>query len=190
MVADGAGVAVGAEIEAMREAVQVPLIGNGDVKTPDDALRMMRETGCDGVMVGRAAIANPWTLGQIAAAMRRLPIPPEPALPERVDTALEHLRLMIDYESAPLPKLTEGPARMLKTLAGSRDDVDSSDDPEARACRALRGIIPMYIKGAPGAAQLRARLTQCSRYAEFEHLLRDFLLQASQNRTASAIQTP
>lgn len=140
-------------IGSLREAVRVPLIGNGDVKTPDDARRMMRETGCDGVMVGRASISNPWALAKISAWMRGDAPPPEPTLAERIEVALEHLRLMVDYET----KSEEGGA-----------------DPELRACRALRGQIPMYIKGFHGAAPLRDRLTRCSSVAEFEELLRGF----------------
>ncbi len=137
-------------IEAMRASVQVPLIGNGDVKKPDDALKMMRETGCDGVMVGRAAISNPWLLRDIVLASKRLLPASPPRLSERVEVALEHLRLMIEFESK------------------------HSDMGELFACRQLRGQIPMYIKGYPGAAPLREKLTKCSSYKEFEALLVDF----------------
>ena len=85
-------------IRQMREAVQVPLIGNGDVKTAEDARRMLSETGCDGVMVGRAAISNPWALARIRAGMTGETTPPEPTLHDRVETALEHIRLMIQFE--------------------------------------------------------------------------------------------
>lgn len=138
-------------IRRLRSAVQVPLIGNGDVKTPEDAHRMLDETGCDGVMVGRAAISNPWTLARIRAGLTGETIPKEPSLHERVETALEHLRLMIEFETESQP-----------------------DGAEMHACRALRGQIPMYIKGAFGASQLREKLTRCSTYVEFEDLLRAF----------------
>jgi tRNA-dihydrouridine synthase B len=138
-------------ISEIREAVRVPLIGNGDVKTPEDALKMLRETGCDGVMVGRAAISNPWALARIRAAMTGEPAPPEPTLRDRIDVALEHLRLMVENER--------------------RTD---ERDAELRACRALRGQIPMYVKGEPGAAQARERLTRCSSVAEFEEILEAF----------------
>lgn len=133
-------------ITQLREAVQIPLIGNGDVKTPEDALRMVQETGCDGVMVGRAAISNPWTLGRISAAISGMPVPPEPSLQDRVDAAMEHLETMVDYE-----------------------------DSELAACRALRGQIPMYIKGFPGAAQLRGQLTRCNTVAENREILAEFV---------------
>ncbi len=135
-------------IEQMREAVQVPLIGNGDIKSPEDALEMLDKTGCDGVMVGRAAISNPWALGQISAALSGRKAPAAPTLDDRIETALEHLRLMIESETNGDP-----------------------NGAEMRACRALRGQIPLYIKGAYGASQLRNKLTACSTYAEYEDLL-------------------
>lgn len=143
-------------IGALREALTIPLIGNGDVKTPDDALRMVRETGCDGVMVGRAAISNPWALQRIVAAVKRLPTPAEPTLEQRIEIALEHLRLMIEFESAPVGGEPAPP------------------DGELRAVRALRGQVPMYLKGAPGAAKARERLTRLSSYDEVEAELRAF----------------
>jgi tRNA-dihydrouridine synthase len=59
------GVADWSLIQAVKEAIQIPVIGNGDIRLPVDALRMMRETGCDGVMIGRAASSNPWIFRQI-----------------------------------------------------------------------------------------------------------------------------
>ena len=146
-------------IAALRDAVSVPLIGNGDVKTPGDAVRMLRETGCDGVMVGRAAISNPWRLRAIREGMdaylagRSYEEDPEVVVPlgERVRTALEHLRLTIEEEARRDPEGAEG-----------------------RACRSLRGQMPLYIKGEFGASQLRDKLTRCSTYAEYETLLDEF----------------
>jgi tRNA-dihydrouridine synthase B len=138
-------------IAAMRRAVSVPLIGNGDVKTAEDATRMLRETGCDGVMVGRAAISNPWALARISAELRGLPQPEPPTLEARIQTALEHLRLMIEFEE-------------------QADPIGA----ELRATRALRGQIPLYIKGEHGAAQIRERLTKCSSYEEVEGILSEF----------------
>ncbi len=136
-------------IEDLRSAVKVPLIGNGDIRTPENALEMLNKTGCDGVMVGRAAISNPWALGRVSAALEGKPLPAEPTLSERVETALEHLRILIEHE-------------------------EKAGDGELRACRALRGQIPLYIKGVFGASQLRNQLHACSTYAEYEHLLRAF----------------
>jgi tRNA-dihydrouridine synthase B len=148
-------------IQQMREAVQVPLIGNGDVKTADDAQRMLRETGCDGVMVGRAAISNPWALRDIQLGMRGLPPGPAPTLSERVATALQHLRLMVACEA-------EAESFEQAQLQ------DNFKDAEMRACRALRGQVPLYIKGEIGASVLRDRLTRCSTIGEYEALLFEF----------------
>lgn len=143
-------------ITQLRESVQIPLIGNGDIKTPDDALKMMRETGCDGVMVGRAAISNPWTLARISSAMRGEPIPPEPSIQERIEVALEHLRLMIEFEKQ----------EFLESKKGI--------DPEHFAVRQLRGQLSMYIKGQPGAAEVREIITKCNTYDEVAGTLSRF----------------
>jgi tRNA-dihydrouridine synthase B len=155
-------------IRQMREAVQVPLIGNGDVKRPEDALRMLAETGCDGVMVGRAAISNPWVLARIRAAMTGDEEPPEPTLGERIAVALEHLRLMIAIEA--------DTHSYEEALLLSQDRLK---DAELRASRHLRGQIPMYVKGEPGAAQVRERLTKCSSLAEYEDVLEGFASRVS-----------
>lgn len=140
-------------IGQLREAVRIPLVGNGDVKTPEDALRMLDETGCDGVMVGRAAISNPWALNRIVAGVKGEPVPKEPTLRERIETALSHLRMMVAFEEE----------------AGAEPK-----SAELWATRHLRGQIPMYIKGEPGAAQIRDRLTKCSSVAEVEEILMGF----------------
>ncbi len=146
-------------IAALRDAVTVPLIGNGDVKTPGDAVRMLRETGCDGVMVGRAAISNPWRLRAIREGIEAYqsgrPFEENPEIVvligERIRTALDHIRMTVEAET-------------------ENDPVGA----EARACRSLRGQIPLYIKGEVGASQLREKLTRCSSYSEYEALLDDF----------------
>lgn len=82
-------------IRDVKARVSIPVLGNGDVRSGADALRMMEETGCDGVIVGRAAQGNPWIFGEIRAAMLGQPWrPPTPA--ERVETALRHFDLEIE----------------------------------------------------------------------------------------------
>jgi len=150
-------------VEQMREAVSVPLVGNGDVREPEDALRMFRETGCDGVMVGRAAVSNPWRLRRIVQGTMGLPVPPEPAIEERCEVALEHVRLMIaEQEQAQVRKF----------------------DPETLAVRRMRGLLPLYVKGVPGAAQIRHELTRASTYAEVEATLATLLSGASERTPA------
>jgi nifR3 family TIM-barrel protein len=128
-------------IRAIKKAVSVPVTGNGDIKTPQDAARMLRETGCDGVMIGRAAIGNPWMLRDTAHYLRTGEVPPPPSLDERRDTAMIHLR----------------------DLANSLG--------EDRAVRHLRGQIPMYVKGYRGASEARERIVRAVTIPEVEEIL-------------------
>ncbi len=81
----------------LKETLSIPVIGNGDVTEPEDALRMMAETGCDGVMVGRGATKNPWLFRQIAARMTGGRFH-EPTLSERRDLILGHFRMVAERE--------------------------------------------------------------------------------------------
>ena len=81
-------------IALVKRVVDVPVFGNGDVRSGADAVRMIEETGCDGVIVGRAAQGNPWIFREIAAAMRGESCPP-PTPRERVETALRHYGLEV-----------------------------------------------------------------------------------------------
>ena len=79
-------------IRRVKQAVTIPVLGNGDVRSGADALRMIAETGCDGVIVGRAAQGNPWIFGEIRAALRGESWTP-PTAQQRVDMALKHFEL-------------------------------------------------------------------------------------------------
>ncbi len=140
-------------ISQMRNAVSMPVIGNGDIKEPEDAVRMLSETGCHGVMVGRAAISNPWALARISAAMQGKPIPELPKIEERITVALEHLKRLVQFEIE----------------AGN-----SPEDAEIRSVRHLRGQIPLYIKGEHGAARVRDAITKLSTVREVESVLMEF----------------
>ncbi len=80
-------------IRAVKDALGIPVVGNGDVFRAEDALRMRAETGCDGVMIGRGAVGNPWIFSQVLDLERGLP-PREPSLQERRAHILEHYRLL------------------------------------------------------------------------------------------------
>jgi len=84
-------------IARLKETLAIPVIGNGDVVEADDAIRMMRETGCDGVMIGRGATRNPWIFRQIAARMSGSAFT-EPTLADRRDLILDHFRLVAERE--------------------------------------------------------------------------------------------
>jgi nifR3 family TIM-barrel protein len=130
-------------IRRIKDAVTIPVIGNGDIETVDDARRMFDETGCDAVMVGRAAMGNPWLLRQIRHFLETGERLPDPTLAERVDAALFHL----------------------KTLAAT------PAVGEERAVKEMRGLITHYFKGFPGVSALRALLVKAGSIAEVEALL-------------------
>jgi tRNA-dihydrouridine synthase B len=115
-------------IAAIKQAVTKPVIGNGDIKMPQDAARMLEETGCDGVMIGRAAIGNPWIVRDTVHYLRTGELLPPPTFDERVEAALMHV--------CDLAR-TEG---------------------EDRAVRHLRGQLPLYVKGFPGSSRLRDQI--------------------------------
>ncbi len=152
-------------IAELKKAIKIPLIGNGDIKHPEDAIKMISETDCDGVMVGRAAISNPWALARIRTAFTANPVPPEPTLKERIELALEHARLTIafhlgvhTFEEA----LSLAPKEYLEQ--------------ELYAMKSLRGQLLLYIKGKQGAAQIREKLNHVSTYKELEDILENFYL--------------
>jgi tRNA-dihydrouridine synthase B len=85
------------EIARLKEALAIPVIGNGDVATADDAVALLRQTGCDGVMIGRGATRNPWIFRQVAARLSggRLP---DPTLEDRRRLILDHFTAVIERE--------------------------------------------------------------------------------------------
>ncbi len=94
-----AGEADWSAIARLKEKLSIPVIGNGDVREPEDALRLLAATGCDAVMIGRAATRNPWIFRQIAAR-RSGGGCPEPTLEERARLVLDHFRLVAARESS------------------------------------------------------------------------------------------
>ena len=113
-----------APIGEAKAAVRMPVMGNGDVRTPADAARMFRETGCDAVMIGRAALGNPWIFREVSALLLDGEEIAPPTAFERLETAREHARLLALQEhgaetpETPLPGLARG--QLLHYLHGIR----------------------------------------------------------------------
>ncbi|NPU86425.1 MAG: tRNA dihydrouridine synthase DusB [Syntrophaceae bacterium] len=131
-------------IARVREAVAVPVIGNGDVRHPADALNMMRRTGCDAVMIGRACLGNPWIFDRINVLRTegRCPDPPEPE--EKMRVIIRHL------------------------------DLEISAMGEQAGIRSFRKHALWYTKGDRGGAQIRNVAGRLSEKRELLELLRSF----------------
>ena len=85
-------------ITRVKQAVDIPVIGNGDVRKGEDAARMLVETGCDAVMIGRGAQGNPWVFSEARAALAGKPVPARPTVDEKVAMARRHARLLAERE--------------------------------------------------------------------------------------------
>lgn len=134
------------DIAAMVQTLDIPVIGNGDIKTADDALRMRRATGCAGVMIGRGSFGQPWIFTQARALLDGLPVPPVPGVEERFAIALDHARMVQSYEHDPLGAALE-----------------------------FRKHLGWYVKGLPNSADLRRKLHQVNGFGEVEGIFADYL---------------
>ncbi len=135
------------EIAAVTDALEIPVIGNGDVRAGADAARMVRETGCAGVMIARGSHGAPWIFRQARAALDGRNIPSDPPAEERFRIVLEHARNAIAFEAD-----------------------------ETRAMIEFRKHLGWYTKGLPDGKSLRQELFQVTGLHEAEALLESYLL--------------
>jgi tRNA-dihydrouridine synthase B len=134
------------EIGALVEAVSIPVIGNGDVRTGEDARRMRDQTGCHGVMIARGSHGDPWLFRQARAALEGLPIPSDPDVEERFEICLKHARNAIAFERDPEKGVIE-----------------------------FRKHLGWYTKGLPGGGKLRQLLFESRTLGDVETLLEGYL---------------
>src|SRR5688572_5063002 len=134
------------EIAAVVQALDIPVIGNGDIKTASDALRMREHTRCAGVMIARGSFGQPWIFAQARALIDGTVVPPTPTVEERFAIALEHAAMVQSYEA----------------------------DPEGAAIE-FRKHLGWYVKGLPNSADLRRRLHAVNTFAEVERIFGEYM---------------
>lgn len=129
----------------VKSKLSVPFMGNGDVKTPQDAKRMLDEVGCDGVMIGRAALGNPWMIYQTNHYLETGELVPEPSPRAKIATAKLHLQRLVDLKG------------------------------EAVAVREFRQHAAYYLKGIPRAAKTKVAVNQSLKQKEMIEILDEFV---------------
>ncbi len=128
-------------IRRVKEAVRIPVIGNGDVDSPKQAKRLFEETGCDGIMIGRGARGNPWLFGEILTYLETGETRPRPSLQEVRQMMLRHARMQIEYKG------------------------------DYTGIREMRKHISWYTAGYPHSARLRAQINSVESLVELEELI-------------------
>ena len=134
------------EIAAVAQALEIPVIGNGDIKTAEDAVRLQRETGCAAVMIARGSFGQPWIFDQTRALLEGKPKPDAPSVQRRFEIALEHARMAGSYEA----------------------------DPRGAAIE-FRKHLGWYVKGVPNSAELRRKLYAVTSLSQVEDVFAEYL---------------
>jgi len=131
-------------VRAVKEAVGIPVVVNGDITSLAEVRRALDASGADGVMIGRGCYGRPWFLRQVMAFLRGAPVPPDPSPAEQMATVIEHYQAMLSHYGT-----------------------DSGN-------RIARKHIAWYSKGLPGSAEFRATLNRGAEPAAVEAMIRDF----------------
>ena len=128
-------------IRQVKEAVHIPVIGKGDVTSGEQAEAMRKQTGCDGIMIARAAEGNPWIFSELIAYEKDGTVPERPSVDEIRETMLRHARLQLEYKG------------------------------EYQGIREMRKHVAWYTKGLHGSARLREQINAVQTYQELEKIL-------------------
>ncbi|MFC0216092.1 tRNA dihydrouridine synthase DusB [Paenibacillus chartarius] len=132
-------------IKEVKQSVSIPVIGNGDISTPEEAKRRLDESGVDGIMIGRGALGNPWMLYRTVQYLQSGELLPEPAPAEKIRIAILHMDRLV-------------------ALKG-----------EYTAVREMRKHLAWYLKGMPGAARVKDVIMEETKRDEMVRILQDFV---------------
>lgn len=132
-------------IKKVKEAVSIPVIGNGDIYSPQDAKKMIEETGCDGILIGRGAQGNPWIFKRTIEYLEKGIVPEEPTPRQRVEMLIFHLNMQIQHKG------------------------------EHTGIREMRKHASWYLKGLPGSCDVKNRIFTMTEREEIEKLLNSYL---------------
>lgn len=132
-------------IKEVKQSVGIPVIGNGDVVTPEDARRMLELTGCDGVMIGRGALGNPWMLYRTIQYLQTGELVADPSAEEKIKIAILHMDRLV-------------------AMRGER-----------MAVREMRKHLAWYLKGLRGSARIKDEIMEETRRDEMVKILEDFV---------------
>ena len=138
-------------IRQVKEAVKIPVIGNGDILTPEDAIRMEEQTGCDGFMIARGAQGNPWIFAQILHYFKTGEHLPKPTAEEMVQMMLRHAKMQLAFKG------------------------------DYTGIREIRKHAAWYTAGYPNAARLRSAINEVESYEQLEELFGRFLTYNEKN---------
>lgn len=144
-------------LKEVKSHITIPFMGNGDVRTPEDAKRMLDYVGADGVMIGRAALGNPWMIHRTQHYLETGELIPEPTVFEKVETAKVHLQRLVDLKS------------------------------ESVAAREFRQHASYYLKGIPRAAKVKAAINQADTQKEITALMDQFAEKSAGDKIEEAI---
>ena len=131
-------------IKAVKESVNIPVIGNGDIKTCFDAKKMLEETGCDAVMIGRGLLGNPWLVKETIDYLEKGNLPKKITRLEKIAMIKKHYSYLIAIKNEKLALLE------------------------------MRMFIPWYLKGLSGSNEVKKKIFKCNNFKEIEYILEDY----------------